>query len=154
MRASCPRLHIFWALACVLKPTRRGRARGRALQKGGFSPATTLPHILGTPYLQMCMNMGESRTHARAPRRVRVRNMRHYAMQPHARAVRWHSVALDHHAHADVAGGCCVCGFQNRVEFRTLLHKYQLLVSSSYAADKRFAAQPASGILDAGVGYS
>ena len=32
-----------------------------------------------------------------------------------------------------------------RMEFRSLLHKYQLLVINSYTAVLRFAAQPASG---------
>jgi hypothetical protein len=43
-----------------------------------------------------------------------------------------------------------------RMEFRSLLHinKYQLLVINSYTAVLRFATQPASGILAAGVGCS
>ena len=41
-----------------------------------------------------------------------------------------------------------------RMEFRLLLHKYQLLVINSYNAVLIFAAQPASGILAAGFGCS
>jgi hypothetical protein len=41
-----------------------------------------------------------------------------------------------------------------RMEFRLLLHKYQLLVINSYTAVLRFAIQPASGILAVGVGCS
>ena len=73
----------------------------RVLQKGGFSPATTLPHILGTPRLQIWVNYRTTRQ-ARAPRRrVRVRDayVRH-------QAERWQSLlALDHRAHVDVAAG-------------------------------------------------
>ena len=41
-----------------------------------------------------------------------------------------------------------------RMEFRLLLHEYQLLVINSFTAVSRFAAQPASGILAASVGCS
>jgi hypothetical protein len=74
MRTSCPRLHVVWTLACVLKSTRKGRV----LQKGGFSRATTSPHILGTPCLQIWVNYRTARrARARAaPPRARARRVR------------------------------------------------------------------------------